>query len=400
MQNDNLSITELVDRTRNEMRKGGYAEATIATYEKIWRMFLVYAKQNGIDLYSTEFAYKFLRKRFNSLDGLPRTFTEAEYFRGVCRLDQLFNNGIISSKRPLKKNYDYPSEYRDIVQSYMMKRSNDGLSRSRSSSFALYLERFTRYLHDIGVKNLKHLSPEEVRRFVEEVAKLYTANTVRATICSLRGFFTYLHEIGEIELNLGVFLPNVRCTSEASIPSAFSRDEVKIILDSVDRCYPKGKRDYAMLILAARLGIREENKIEFTQQKTGKPITLPLLNEVGDAIIDYLKVRPQSDSKHVFLRVSPPYLPLNNGSLYEITRVYMRRSGIHIPPGKKHGPHSLRHSLSSILLESKVPLPVIAGILSHSSSDTTKVYLKIDIGQLRECALSVSAVGSERSNEA
>jgi integrase/recombinase XerD len=408
MQN-NLSITDLIDRTGSELKKEKYAEATIATYEKIWRMFLAYARQNGTSEYSTEFAYEFLRKRFGPLDGLPRNNTQAEYFRGVCKLDEFFHNGIISSKRTHLKNYSYPIEYRDVILSFMKKRIDEGLSRSRSSCFSLYLERFAGYIHEIGVKNLNRLSAGHIKRFIEERATLYTASTVSATISCLRSFFAYIHEIGKTEMNLGLFLPNVRYAAENPIPSAFSSDEVKKILDCVDRCNPKGKRDYAMLMLAARLGIRasdicgmvfqsikwDENKIEFTQQKTGKPVTLPLLNDVGDAIIDYLKVRPQADTKHVFLRLYPPYQRLNSGSLYEITRTYMTRSGIHIPPGKKHGPHSLRHSLSSMLLENSVPLPVISGILAHSSSDTTKIYLKIDIGQLKECALTVPAIGLE-----
>jgi integrase len=214
-----------------------------------------------------------------------------------------------------------------------------------------------------------------------------------------------------LESDLSALLPRTRHATEEVIPSAFSRDEVEKILACIDRCNPKGKRDYAMLLLAAKLGMRasdictlelasfkwEENKLEFVQRKTGKPVSLPLLNEVGDAVIEYLKIRPQSALNSVFLRLAPPRVQLHRHSLYEITRKYMKRSGIHIPPGKKHGPHALRHSLSSILLENRVPLPVISGILAHSSSDATKVYLKIDHGQLRECALNVPPVGVERT---
>lgn len=162
-----------------------------------------------------------------------------------------------------------------------------------------------------------------------------------------------------------------------------------------------------MLLLAARLGLRasdiigltfsdlnwEQNLIEITQEKTEKKLQLPLLNEVGDAIIDYLRFRPKSHLKYIFLRVANPPERLHNHSLYEIVSMYIGRAKIHIPQGKKHGPHALRHSLSSVMLENRVPLPVISEILSHTSSDTTKVYLKIDISQLRECALTVPSVG-------
>ena len=409
MADSSITIKKLTEHTGGEMRKGGYAEATIATYEKIWRMFLAYAHQNGIEHYSSEFAHKFLQERFGSLDALPRNYTQAEYYRGVCRLDDFYVHGMISSKRPLcKRNYSYPPEYCDIVQVYLERRKNAGLSRSRASSYALYLERFTMHLQVTGIKSFGHLTAKIVQSFVEECAETYTASTVSGTISCLRVFLAYLNEIGETALDLGCFLPKVRYASEDAIPSAFTADEVNKVLSCIDRCNPKGKRDYAMLMLAARLGMRasdiigmvfqnlkwESSMIEFEQQKTGKSTSLPLLNDVGDAIIDYLKIRPQTDSKQVFLRMDPPFLPLANCSLYEITSNYMKRSEIHIPPGKKHGPHSLRHSLSSLLLENSVPLPIISGILSHSSSDTTKVYLKIDIRQLRECALPVPVIGA------
>jgi site-specific recombinase XerD len=136
----------------------------------------------------------------------------------------------------------------------------------------------------------------------------------------------------------------------------------------------------------------EQNLIEIVQEKTEKKLQLPLLNEVGDAIIDYLRFRPKVPLKYVFLRVENPPEKLHSHSLYEIVSKYMSRAGVHIPQGKKHGPHALRHSLSSIMLENRVPLPVISEILSHTSSDTTKVYLKIDISHLRECALDVPEI--------
>ena len=136
--------------------------------------------------------------------------------------------------------------------------------------------------------------------------------------------------------------------------------------------------------------------IEIFQEKTKKSLQLPLLNEVGDAIIDYLKFRPKSSTDYIFLRVASPPERLDSRSLYEIVSRYMRRAGIKIPPGKKHGPHSLRHSLSSLMLEKRVPLPVISEILSHTSTETTKVYLKIDLSHLRECALDVPGIGNSK----
>lgn len=404
-----LSLTELINATDLEMHKSGYSEATIATYEKIWRMLVTYAHKKNITQYSTKFAFSFLQEKFGGLNEFPHTFTQAEYFRGVNRLDEYFKYGFISSKRPLRKTYFFPPEFNEPIQSYLVKRKSEGVSDSRIQCSTLYLERFAEFLHEIGVKGFRKLSVKHINRYIEERLIQFTASTVSATICCLRVFLIYLHTIGEGDINPDACLPRLRHTSEETIPSAFSREEVNLVLKCVDRCNPTGKRNYAMLVLAARLGLRasdicgmelsnlkwEENKIEFIQRKTRKPTSLPLLNEVGDAIIDYLQVRPYSNSQYVFLRADPPHMRINSGSLYEITQNYMRRSGIHIPPGKKHGPHSLRHSLSSMMLESSVLLPVISGILSHSSTETTKVYLKIDLRQLKECALDVPTVHTE-----
>ncbi len=126
-----------------------------------------------------------------------------------------------------------------------------------------------------------------------------------------------------------------------------------------------------------------------TQHKTGKPLTLPLLEDVGLAIIDYLKFgRPKSESENIFLCHKPPIKELGYRALYPIVSGYLSKAGL-LVQGKKHGPHALRHSLASRLLEENIPLPVISEILEHTNTETTAVYLSISIEQLRRCALEV-----------
>jgi site-specific recombinase XerD len=386
------------------MKGRGYAESTILTYEKIWRMLAAYAEKAGVGQYSSDFAYGFLKSKFADLSDFPRTYTQAEYFRGVNKLDEYHKYGFVSSKRPRLKEYVFPEGYTAPIEDYIAKRRSGGLSEKRIQTYKLYLERFSIFCVDIGLDQISMLSGEHINQYLTYVSN-YTASTVTASIGCLRAFLNFLHDAGTIGRNLGHLLPKVRQCRENSIPSAFSKDEVESVLKCVDRNSPTGTRDYAMMVLAARLGLRssdilglafsnidwEGNTISLVTQKTGKMSILPLLNEVGDAIIDYLKVRPVSDSKEIFLRAHPPFMRLTGSAFYYIVSSYIHRAGIRIPPGKKHGPHSLRHSLSSIMLESNVPLPIISDILTHESTDTTKIYLKIDLGQLRECALGVPA---------
>ena len=211
-----------------------------------------------------------------------------------------------------------------------------------------------------------------------------------------------------------MIVPHVKIDKTSRIPSAYRKEEVQQLLNSVDRGNPKGKRDYAILLLASRLGMRagdicalsfahlkwSQNVIELLQGKTQEPVVLPLLPDIGSAIIEYLKYgRPETDSSTIFVRHTCPITPLTPPTLHSIVWHYLQRAGVHVPDGKKHGPHALRHSLASALLENNVPLPIISEVLGHTSTQTTTLYLKIDLPHLRQCALDVSAFAWNQSAE-
>lgn len=118
-------------------------------------------------------------------------------------------------------------------------------------------------------------------------------------------------------------------------------------------------------------------------------VELPLTEEVGWAIIDYLQNgRPQSDCDHVFIKHCAPYDALSP-SMYRTIQKYMQKAGIKCLNGKATGMHALRHSLASSMLAQKTPLPIISGTLGHTNPHSTETYLGIGLHQLRECALEV-----------
>ena len=105
-----------------------------------------------------------------------------------------------------------------------------------------------------------------------------------------------------------------------------------------------------------------------------------------------------TDSSTIFVRHICPITTLSAPTLHSIVHQYMQLAGINVPDGKKHGPHALRHSLASALLEENIPLPIISEVLGHKTTDTTSVYLKIDINSLRHCALDVSEYAWNQSD--
>ena len=401
------TIYELIETVAAKMRELEYSERTLESYETVWKSFKEFAESKNIKFYTTEAGLDFLEHECKFVSKYPVKYTKEQKVRAINRIDEYFKYQIISTKRSHRKVYTFPAQFKDQIHSYIVHRRAGGLSKSRIQTINGYMERFTNYLDDIGLEKIQKLDTPHIRGFLE-LSNQYTAATVRDTFTCLRGFLSFIHKQGHLDKDLSFMVPSIRLVRERTIPSVYSKDEVERILACIDRCSIRGKRDYAMLTLAARLGLRssdicgltfsslnwEKNLIEIFQEKTQKSLQLPLLNEVGDAIIDYLRFRPENPTKYVFLRVENPPERLHNHSLYEIVSKYMRRAGIKIPPGKKHGPHALRHSLSSLMLEKRVPLPVISEILSHTSTETTKVYLKIDLSHLRECALSVPEVGN------
>ena len=226
---------------------------------------------------------------------------------------------------------------------------------------------------------------------------------------TIRLFMRYLCSCGLLPDNRSeqwMSLLKLRQVYQPKIPSVYSQEEVEALLGAIDRGNPQGKRDYAMILLAAKYGIRvsdiigmrycnldwEHNRIMLFQQKTGRKIVLPLSEEVGEAMIDYLKFgRPKIDLPYIFITVRAPYKELSSNGMGAIIKDYFRIAGVNFT-NRKHGPHSLRHSLASNLLKSNEPLPVISEILGHSSTETTMDYLRIDMNLLRRCALNVPIV--------
>lgn len=177
---------------------------------------------------------------------------------------------------------------------------------------------------------------------------------------------------------------------------------------TIDRTTGVGRRDFAIVLLALRLGLRavdiaqlrvtdlhwRTHTLTVTQQKTGRRLDTPLLADVGNAIVDYLLHGcPSVASPQVFLRSQAPYIPFGTGhSISHVVGAALKRANLRQDPGQHRGSHILRHSLAARLLAAETPLPVISGVLGHANKDTTKIYLSTDTEHLRACALGLGGI--------
>ena len=302
----------------------------------------------------------------------------------------------------------FDNRYEAIFSEFITWRTNQGLSFKTINLNIHCLNKLSMYLVSISLDDLAGLEGVNLVGFMKWLSVYGQLPTMKSAVSTLRLFLKYLYDSGHHLRNLSDCVPKVKVKPDR-IPSSYKPDEIQNMLYAFNRSSQVGRRDYAMVLLAARLGMRasdicslrfnnlnwQNNTIEFNTIKTGKHTVLPLTEEVGSAIIEYLRDgRPTTNDDHVFIRFQTPYREPRPSILHAIVSKAMRNAGIVIQPGKRHGPHALRASLASEMLARNTPLPVISETLSHACTDTTRIYLKIDIVNLRLLSLEVPGFGN------
>jgi site-specific recombinase XerD len=246
---------------------------------------------------------------------------------------------------------------------------------------------------------LSRLCAGDVVSFVQRQAPQLHRKRAKLMTGALRSFLHYARYLGEITLDLAAAVPIVANWSMPSIPRAISAEHVRQLLTSIDRRTAVGRRDYAILLLLARLGLRsgEVTSLELddidwnlgqvsVRGKSGQRNRLPLPTEVGKAIAAYLRRgRPHSINRRVFLRARAPICVFRGASgVGSIVRHALQRAGIQATTS---GAHQFRHGLATEMLRQGASLSEIGELLGHRHPQTTKIYTKVDIKALRTLAL-------------
>jgi site-specific recombinase XerD len=237
-----------------------------------------------------------------------------------------------------------------------------------------------------------------VRGYFLERAAQCGVGTAEKLITSLRAFLRYLSVQGRCQADLDKAVPAFASWRLAELPRYLTAEQVRSLIAACDGSSPKRRRDRAILLLLARLGLRAGDvarlrvaDIEWetgtlrVSGKGGYQVRLPLPQEVGDAIIDYVECRPLAGaSDHIFVRNIAPFRPFIGGDgVSSVVRSAMKRAGV-VTPAK--GAHALRHTAATEMLRHGVPLNQIALVLRHRGIDTTAYYAKADVNLLKQIA--------------
>lgn len=398
-----MSIPELIDAIVPYIRKEHYSDCYIRGLEQCFNQFEKYCAERKITQLTSEVTQQFLLDQY----GLQPGTVNRKLSRNIRAMDMLsdFQHcGAIMIRRSLEKVF--PTSFAAIANSYFVHMKNTYAQPNTIASHRKTVFRFTDFINNRGVESYDRLTIDDINAFIKIILVNYAKSSAQCYFGILRSFLRYLHdsEITEEDFSQKVIsVPGVR--QAAHLPSTLTEEQIESVLDCIDRESPMGKRDYALLLLASRLGLRvsdirnlkvedinwETREIRITQVKTKEPLVLPLPTDVGWAIIDYLKnARPISDAQEIFLRVVPPYISLKNPDNVLIR--YMREANITYKQLTHHGLHILRHSLATHMLDQDIDITTIQGVLGHLNIETTKKYTGINVRQLKECALEVNFV--------
>ena len=396
-----LTVIDLVNGVLPCIEAKHYSDNYVNGFRGIFNRLTSFCANHGEVYFSAELAQQFLLECYGVQPGtVERRCSRAH--RAMDLLSDYQHFGTVMIRRRL--NRAFPVAFVAASEGYLRQMELRGRRKNTVRSHKKVLLRFADFLDSTGVTGFASLTPETVNLFIKVVLCNYSNAVAMEYYGILRRFLQYLAQSGNTIEDLSLRLvPVKRVSTSARIPTTLTIEQIESILSSVDRDSPQGKRDYAVLMIAVKLGIRtcdirnlrpsnfdwEQHTVSFTQIKTGEPLSLPLPVDVGWAVIDYLKNgRPVSNAPEIFLRAVAPFESLQNFD--NILIKHMRKAGIPLDSLKHHGLHSLRHSLATHMLDEEIPITSIQAVLGHVNAESTQKYIGVNIRQLRSCALEVT----------
>lgn len=281
---------------------------------------------------------------------------------------------------------------------FLYLRQERGLREATVYAYSYYLRQFSSYLHSIHFDDLRYLSPPILSGFASDLSLRVRWASVRDACGVLRVFLRYLYRERVVIQDYSCVVEHPPTYRLSNIPRSITWEEVRRMLDAVDQRTPRGKRDYAILLLLITYGLRarevaaltlddidwHNDRLRIPERKAGHSTAYPLSSIVGQAILDYLKlVRPQTTDRHVFFRTMAPQAPITYHAVSASASHYLRRAGVIV---SRAGSHTLRHTCVQRLVDADFSFKVIGDYVGHRAPASTQIYTKVAIEALREVA--------------
>jgi len=371
----------------------GYTPDRAKQYMRTMSKLINYANANGIEAYTAEIGVEFLKSEARLMYMHQHDYRFQQTV--IRRLDDYLDGERYSPSHP-RANHECPESFNDVYEKYIEKLRSNGLKHNTVMQYQVFLVKLFQDFVNHGIDTWAAVNAQALTAaFSRSTNKVHFARFAKR-------LFKYLADEKIVRYNYSGILPKIHYFKR--IPSVYSNDEIEKVLSSVNRSTDIGKRDYAILVLAARLGMCaadikllrfeevsfEKKLIEFKRYKTGAAQRLSLLPEAADALSDYIdNARGDSAEQYIFLTsMKSVQRPVSVGVIGSVAAKYFRESGI-VFGDRKHSSHAMRMSLASALVAENVPYDVVRRILGHEDPDAINHYVKLDVESLRSCALDV-----------
>ena len=404
-------LNNLIIQAKEAIKPIGQSSSTLYQYGLAWDELSSFFETNGQQYYSKELSEHFIKNSKTELDNCSVKIWKHKLRRlSVIILNEVYSTGNYQWKYHCQDtNHALDDGFKQVHLLYRSELIRSGKGEGTRHLFETVARQFLIYLQSENVKELYSLCLSGVANFIPYISEQYQATSMRAVLNALRFFLKFLHHSKLSDADL-VRAVTGNASRKHAVISTLTRQEENKLLSFIDRSSCIGKRNYAMVLLAMRTGLRSidiiklkissidwrSSTISIAQQKNGRPLCLPLFDDVGNALADYmLNARPQSNEPYVFLRNQIPHRKLAGSSAcYSISCSVMKNAGIRQSEkeSQRKGFHIFRHSLAARMLSQEVPLSVISSTLGHVSMSSSKVYLSTDAEHLKACALSLKGI--------
>jgi site-specific recombinase XerD len=402
---DNDNIYGLVWRTRKALKEFGYADNTLTHYDSSgFSKILDAYKTARTEVYSRKLNAKLVldAQKFVQAGKLKRC---QALRKAAALLDEFHRYGMLTIARlsPFH-TLSLNSKFETLVEEYGNDTFLSGkLSTVTAATARSIIKGFLLDLERSGFSSFKEVTLSLVSDVIVRRAANHYKRGADSLLHYVRDFLKYLYEYGLIKNDLSVAVPKIAAPIR-KIYQGFSGDEIRKLLAATDRATLIGKRDYAIMMLAAQTGIRavdmvnlkrsdidwRKREIHISQSKTDEPLCLTLEIESGNAIYDYLlTARQDCNMPNVFLRATHPLGPLHPIGMQSIVFKYMAIAGITPVAHRRYGFHSFRRAFGTRLLERGTPVHLLSQLLGHRNIDSAKPYMSASEQGLKGCCLSL-----------
>jgi len=368
-----------------------YSNVTAGAYMRIFGWVEDFLKGYGETSYSKEMGKRFILEYSLQSKHTPSQFKHARTL--IRRLDEIMENKLFTPCFR-KSQMECPARFINWRDKYLAHLEKRGYRESTITSRKMYAGRLLARIPDTVLPLEELIAVDMYQVFTQ-----YEWPSVG--FVTARSLLAFLFDCGVTKTDLTPCVPNP--ARPRTLPSVYSGDEVARLLSSVERTTSLGKRDYAILILAAHLGLRSSDivnlafkdidytakTIQVLQVKTARALKLVMNSDVEEALTDNIQNgRTLSSSEKIFLGSQAPYSPLTAGSGYAVAHKYFNLAGI-ASQGRKRGTHALRASYATALVAGGIPYAVVQEALGHEDPESAKYYVRVDIRRLKICALNV-----------